>query len=154
MVEILTKGQALNGVDTNFGTDPFATVNTHGVHTLEVYAAVTRATSNGEITISTIPLKYNYIYGTTNTLPVVMSVINNTEPEEYSNFEMSYVAYKYNSTAAAVTDNVNVSLCALSYDNNGKPVAGEEVYYCISRRLHLTLLQIQVLVKQCFHCSQ
>jgi hypothetical protein len=37
---------------------------------------------------------------------------------------MSYVAYKYNSTASAVTDTVNVSLCDISYDADGKPVAG------------------------------
>jgi hypothetical protein len=120
--EILKNGSALNGTDTNFGQDIFGTVNTHGVHTIEVVASVTRETADGTITISTIPQSFNYIYGTSNAKPVVMSVINNLAPEEYSNFEMSYVAYKYNSTAAAVTDTVNVSLCNINYVD-GKPVA-------------------------------
>lgn len=117
-------GEAENGSDTNFGQDIFNSVNTHGVHTIEISASVTRQTSEGDIVISTVPQSFTYIYGTTNTRPVVMSVINNTTPEEYSNFEMSYIAYKYNSTASAVTDTVNVSLCDLSYDDDGKPVAG------------------------------
>ena len=125
--EILKNGTALNGSDTNFGTAIFDDVNTHGVHTLEVWASVTRATSEGEIVISTIPQKFNYIYGTTNTRPVVMSVISNKEPEEYSNFEMSFVAYKYNPTAVVVTDTVNVALCNVSYDTQGNPVAGTEL---------------------------
>ena len=121
--EILKNGSALNGTDTNFGQDIFSSVNTHGVHTIEVIASVIRETADGTITISTIPQSFNYIYGTSNTKPVVMSVINNLTPEEYSNFEMSYVAYKYNSTAAAVTDTVSVSLCNVSYVD-GEPVAG------------------------------
>lgn len=124
--EILKNGSALNGSDTNFGTSIFDNVNTHGVHTIEVVASVVRETADGNITISTIPQSFNYIYGTSNTRPVVMSVINNDEPEEYSNFEMSYVAYKYNSTAVAVTDNVTVALCAISYNEEGKAVAGKE----------------------------
>lgn len=125
--EILTNGEALNGVDTNFGTAIFdnASVNTHGVHTIEVIASVIRETAEGDITISTLPQSFNYIYGTTNTRPVVMSVINNSTPEEYSNFEMSYVAYKYNPTAVAVKDTVTISLCNISYDSDGKPVAGD-----------------------------
>ena len=118
-------GEAFNGVDMNFGQDIFNGVNTHGVHTIEVIASVTRQTGTEDIEISTLPQKFNYIYGTTNTRPIVMSVIGNTTPEEYSNFEMSYVAYKYNSTAAAVTDTVNVSLCDVSYDVNNNPVAGD-----------------------------
>lgn len=126
-------GEALNGVDTNFGQDIFNNVNTHGVHTIEVIASVVRQTGEDEsITISTLPQKFNYIYGTTNTRPVVMSVINNTTPEEYSNFEMSYVAYKYNATAAAVTDTVNVSLCDISYDDDNKPVVGKS-YITVSQ---------------------
>ena len=125
-------GEAFNGVDMNFGQDIFNNVNTHGVHTIEVIASVTRSTGTEDIVISTVPQKFNYIYGTTNTQPVVMSVINNTTPEEYSNFEMSYVAYKYNSTAAAVTDTVNVSLSDISYDENGKPVAGNS-YITVSQ---------------------
>ena len=121
--EILKNGSALNGTDTNFGQDIFASVNTHGVHKIEVVASVVRDTADGQITISTIPQSFNYIYGTSNTKPVVMSVINNLTPEEYSNFEMSYVAYKYNSTSAAVTDTVSVSLCNVTYEDN-KPVAG------------------------------
>ena len=117
-------GAASNGVDMNFGQEIFNSVNTHGVHTIEVIASVVRQTGTEDITISTVPQKFNYIYGTSNTRPVVMSIINNTTPEEYSNFEMSYVAYKYNSTAAAVTDTVNVSLCDISYDVNNNPVAG------------------------------
>ena len=120
-------GEAFNGVDMNFGQDIFNGVNTHGVHTIEVIASVTRQTGTDDIEISTLPQKFNYIYGTTNTRPIVMSVIGNTTPEEYSNFEMSYVAYKYNSTAAAVTDTVNVSLCNVSYDVNNNPVAGDEL---------------------------
>ena len=126
-------GEALNGVDTNFGQDIFNNVNTHGVHTIEVIASVTRQTGEDEsITISTLPQKFNYIYGTTNTRPVVMSVINNTTPEEYSNFEMSYVAYKYNATAVEVKDTVNVSLCDISYDTDGNPVIGTE-YITVSQ---------------------
>lgn len=131
-VEILKNGDAYNGVDMNFGQDIFNSVNTHGVHNIEIYASVTRQTGNEDIIISTIPQKFNYIYGTTNTRPVVMSVINNTTPEEYSNFEISYVAYKYNATASAVTDIVNVSLCDISYDNNNKPVAGSS-YITVSQ---------------------
>lgn len=125
-------GAASNGVDMNFGQEIFNSVNTHGVHTIEVIASVTRQTGTEDIVISTVPQKFNYIYGTTNTRPVVMSVISNTTPEEYSNFEMSYVAYKYNSTAAAVTDTVNVSLCDISYDTNNNPVAGES-YITVSQ---------------------
>lgn len=125
-------GDAFNGVDMNFGQDIFNSVNTHGVHTIEISASVTRQTGTEDIVISTVPQKFNYIYGTTNTRPVVMSVISNTTPEEYSNFEMSYVAYKYNSTAAAVTDTVNVSLCDVSYDESGKPVAGKS-YITVSQ---------------------
>ena len=126
--EILKNGTALNGTNTNFGQDIFTSVNTHGVHTIEVIASVIREISAGEnITISTTPQKFNYIYGTTNTKPIVMSVIKNSTPEEYSNFEMSYVAYKYNPTSVAVSDTVNVALCNISYDNQGKPVAGAEI---------------------------
>lgn len=121
--EILKNGSALDGTDTNFGQDIFSSVNTHGVHKIEVIASVVRDTADGQITISTAPQSFNYIYGTSNTKPVVMSIINNLTPEEYSNFEMSYVAYKYNSTAAAVTDTVNVSLCNVTYEDN-KPIAG------------------------------
>lgn len=117
-------GEAFNGVDMNFGQDIFNSVNTHGVHTIEVVASVTRQTGTEDIVISTVPQKFNYIYGTTNTRPVVMSVINNTNPEEYSNFEMSYVAYKYNSTTAAVTDVVNVSLCDVTFDVDNNPIIG------------------------------
>lgn len=117
-------GEAFNGVDMNFGQDIFNNVNTHGVHTIEVVASVVRQTGTEDITISTVPQKFNYIYGTSNTRPVVMSIINNTTPEEYSNFEMSYVAYKYNSTAAAVTDTVNVSLCEVTFDAENNPIVG------------------------------
>ena len=122
--KILDHGEAFNGVDMNFGQDIFNNVNTHGVHTIEVVASVTRQAGTEDIVISTVPQKFNYIYGTTNTRPIVMSVISNTTPEEYSNFEMSYVAYKYSSTTSAGTDTVNVSLCDISYDTNNKPVAG------------------------------
>ena len=124
--EILKNGTALNGSDTNFGTAIFDNVNTHGVHTIEVIASVVRETTDGNITISTIPQKYTYIYGTSNSKPIVMSVINNSEPEEYSNFEMSYVAYKYSSTSVSVTDNVKVALCGVSYDESGSPIIGKE----------------------------
>ena len=117
-------GEAFNGVDMNFGQDIFNNVNTHGVHTIEVVASVVRQTGTEDITISTVPQKFNYIYGTSNTRPVVMSIINNTTPEEYNNFEMSYVAYKYNSTAAAVTDTVNVSLCDVTFDAENNPIVG------------------------------
>lgn len=117
-------GEASNGVDMNFGQEIFNNVNTHGVHTIEVVASVTRQTATEDIVISTVPQKFNYIYGTSNTRPVVMSVINNTKPEEYSNFEMSYVAYKYNSTASAVTDTVNVSLCDVTFDAKNNPIVG------------------------------
>lgn len=123
-VEILKNGDAYNGVDMNFGQDIFNSVNTHGVHNIEIYASVTRQTGNEDIIISTIPQKFNYIYGTTNTRPVVMSVIKNITPEEYSNFEMSYVAYKYNSTATVVTDIVNVSLCDVTFDDENTPNIG------------------------------
>jgi hypothetical protein len=121
--EILKNGPALNGTDTNFGQDIFSSVNTHGVHTIEIVASVVRETAEGNITISSIPQKFNYIYGTTSTRPIVMSVLKNTNPEEYSNFEMSYVAYKYNSTAVAVTDTVKVALCNIS-DNS---IVGSEL---------------------------
>ena len=126
-VEILKNGEAFNGVDMNFGQDIFNNVNTHGVHTIEVVASVTRQTGTEDIIISTIPQKFNYIYGTSNARPVVMSVINNTTPEEYSNFEMSYVAYKYNSTSAAVTDTVSVSLCDAVYDEHDRLTAGNSL---------------------------
>ena len=122
--EILKNGPTLNGADTNFGQEIFNNVNTHGVHTIEVIASVTRETADGTITISTTPQSFNYIYGTSNTTPVVMSVIKNLTPEEYSNFEMSYVAYKYNPTASSTTDTVNVSLCNVTYVDD-KPVAGD-----------------------------
>ena len=133
-IEILKNGPTMNGVDTNFGQDIFTNVNKHGVHTLEVYASVIRKVSStveGEterdLVISTPAQKFNYIYGTASENPVVMSVIKNTEPEEYNNFEMSYVAYKYNSTAVAVTDTVNVSLCEAIYNNEGKLNAGNRL---------------------------
>lgn len=130
--KILDKASASNGVWENFGENIFNMVNTHGVHNLKVVGSVTRETADGSITIETLPQTFTYIYGTTNMQPIVMSVIKNTKPEEYSNFEMSYVAYKYSSNSAAITDTVNVSLCELSADESGNAVIGE-TYITVSQ---------------------
>ena len=128
-VEILKNGTASNGAMTNFGEAPFTNVNTHGVHELEVWAHVTKTAGGVEFPISTEPIKYTYIYGTTSTYPVVMSVISNTKPEEYSTLTVSYIAYKYNSAATSQTDNVYVNLCEINgYDVNGNPIPGAELF--------------------------
>jgi hypothetical protein len=128
-VEILKNGSASNGAMTNFGEAPFTNVNTHGVHELEVYAHVTKTAGGVEFPISTEPIKYTYIYGTTSTYPVVMSVISNTSPEEYSTLTVSYIAYKYNSAATSQTDTVYVNLCEIDgYDVNGNPIPGNELF--------------------------
>lgn len=123
--EILSKGFAYNGANTNFGSDIFDDCNTHGVHTLEVFASITRSTAEGELTITTSPITYKYIYGTDNVKPIVMATINNVTPEEYSNFEIDYIAYKYNPTASAVSDIVNIALCDVHY-NEDIPVIDNE----------------------------
>ena len=123
--EILTKGLAYNGANTNFGATIFDNCNTHGVHTIEVYASITRATADGEITITTTPISYKYIYGTDNAKPVVMLNVTNYTPEEYSNFDISYIAYKYSPTASSVSDIVNVALCDIHYVD-GVPVVDNE----------------------------
>lgn len=127
-IEILKDGVAYNGAMTNFGEQIFTNVNTHGVHTITTWASVTRTSGGQDFVISTEPISYTYIYGTSSAKPVVMSVISNTTPEEYSTLNVSYIAYKYNDTATAVSDTVYVSLCEhLGYDNEGKLVVGREL---------------------------
>lgn len=106
----------------------FESVNRHGVHTIEIWAQVVKSLNGVDYVISTEPLKYTYIYGTSNPEPVVMSDISNTTPEEYSTLNISYIAYKYNSTAAAVKDTVSVAICEVAgYDEQGKPIPGNQL---------------------------
>lgn len=114
------------GETTNFGENIFDTVNTHGVHTLEIWAEVVRTISGKDYVISTQPKSYTYIYGTKSETPVVMSNMNNLKPEEYSTLNVNYIAYKYNDTLTAVTDTVLVELCEhLGYDDSGEPIPGK-----------------------------
>ena len=119
---------AAAGQTQNLGTSYFDAVNTHGVHTLEIWAEVVKVVGGENYTISTEPLKYTYIYGTSLPQPIIMSTISNTKPEEYSTLNMSYVAYKYNSTAVAVTDTVSVAIVEhLGYDTDGNPIPGNQL---------------------------
>lgn len=125
---IVSGYNAIAGQTQNLGTAYFDPVNTHGVHTLEIWAEVVKTVGGENYTISTEPLKYTYIYGTSLPQPIVMSNISNLKPEEYSTLNMSYTAYKYNSTAVAVTDTVSVAIVEhLGYDEGGNPVPGKQL---------------------------
>lgn len=127
-VEILKDGFASNGAMTNFGEQIFDSVNTHGVHTISAWASVTRTSGGQDFVISTEPISYTYIYGTSSAKPVVMSVIDNFKPEEYSTLNVSYIAYKYNNTATAVSDTVYVELCEhLGYEEDGSIKVGKSL---------------------------
>lgn len=118
---ILTNGTANVGDPTAFPLDIFNEVNTHGVHRLKVWATVTKVLEDGDpITISTVPVEYDYIYGTAISDPIVMASIANKNPEKYTNFNVSYIAYKYNPIVGAYSDTVTTAI----YMHNGVDASG------------------------------
>lgn len=124
------------GETQNLGTAYFDGVNTHGVHTVEIWASVKKVVGGEEYTISTQPKVYTYIYGTSHPQPIVMSNINNKQPEEYSTLNVSYVAYKYNSTAVAIKDTVVVELCEhKGYDESGNIIVGNVLGNSVSSEI-------------------
>lgn len=129
--EVLVAGEATKNVQKAFPVDLFdqKNVNTHGVHTITLWASVTKDVGNGETeTISTKTVEYDYIYGTTSANPIVMANIANKEPEQYTVFNIAYVAYKYSSSNAATNGDVKTSIYEiLSKDENGDPVIGREL---------------------------
>ena len=127
---ILNGSPVSNGATTPFGSEIFTNVNTHGVHTIKIWASVSKDVGiEGEpLVISTDPLVYTYIYGTTNTKPVVMATIANHTPEEYTMLNVSYTAYKYSSTAVAETGEVYVTIYEnLGTDEDGDPIKGRQL---------------------------
>lgn len=125
--KVLTTREVNAGESTNFSDDVFNSVNIHGVHKLEIFASVTREINSetGETkTIYSPTQTFNYIYGTTDTTPLVMSVIKDSEPEEYNNFQMSYVAYKYNDATISTKENITISICK-AIENSGNVTAGD-----------------------------
>ena len=123
--QIITNLPVKNGETNNLATSYFDSVNTHGVHTLEIWASVTKSMGGTDYEISTQVQKFTYIYGTSLAQPVVMSNFSNKTPEEYSTLNVSYIAYKYNNTSVAVKDTVSVAICNhLGYDEDGNPIPG------------------------------
>ena len=120
----------LNGVEVKkgekkpFGTKPFVdnNVNTHGVHTLKIWASVTKdiGLEGEQLVISTDPLEYTYIYGTTNSRPIVMANVKNNTPEEYTMLNLEYVAYKYSSTS--IDEKGTIDVIVYEIDDNGNPI--------------------------------
>lgn len=130
-VQILSGGKASQGITTTFNTNIFTdnNVNTHGVHTIKLWASVTKDLGNNEsVTISTQTVEYNYIYGGTVSDPIVMANIANKNPEQYTTFNISYIAYKYNSTNAIVSEEVRTSIYEYS-ENEGEISLGRELIY-------------------------
>lgn len=123
---IVSNYPANAGETQNLGTDYFNGVNTHGVHTLEIWASVNKTVGGVDFEISTQPQVFTYIYGTSLPQPIVMANISNTKPEEYSTLNVSYVAYKYNNTAVAVKDTVSVGIVQHGgYDEDGNVIPGD-----------------------------
>lgn len=144
---ILTNGIP-NGANiaTVFDDADFNKVNLHGVHTLEVWATVTKdylkenedgTSSIEQILITTDTLKYTYIYGTSDAKPIVMANIANKNPEEYTNFNVGYIAYKYNDTNNTVKDNIVVEL----YEYKG---TNDDGTYIIDRKRRLDSIPQEV----------
>lgn len=131
--DVLVNGETKAGVTKSFPISLFddAGVNTHGVHTITLWAAVHKDVGNGETeTISTKTVDYNYIYGTSSERPIVMANIANKTPEQYTVFNIAYVAYKYNASNAAITDDVKTSIYEINgTDSDGKPILGRELTY-------------------------
>ena len=129
--EVLVAGKVEANITKAFSTDLFdqKNVNTHGVHTIKLWASVTKDVGNGETeTISTKAVEYDYIYGTESTNPIVMANIANKEPEQYTVFNVAYVAYKYNPTAAVTSSEVKTSIYELTGTNeDGSPKLGREL---------------------------
>lgn len=117
------------GVSSEFGSEYFKNVNTHGVHTIKVWASVTKDLGNDDsLVISTQPVEYTYIYGESIEDPIVMANITNKNPEQYTNFNISYIAYKYNSSNTIVNEDVKTSIYEFNgYDNSGNPILGREL---------------------------
>lgn len=129
--EVLVAGKANKNVQTSFSTELFdlKNVNTHGVHRIKLWASVTKDVGNGETeTISTKTIEYDYIYGTESVNPIVMANIANKTPEQYTVFNIAYIAYKYNASNAAVSGDVKTSIYELKgTDADGKPKLGREL---------------------------
>lgn len=131
--EVLVAGEAKKDVMTSFSVDLFdqKNVNTHGVHTIKLWAKVLKDNPTDPehpIEISTKPLEYNYIYGTISVNPIVMTNITNKTPEQYTVFNIDYIAYKYSSSNAAVTDNVKTSIYEiLGTNDDGSLQLGREL---------------------------
>lgn len=131
--EVLVAGEAKKDVMTSFSVDLFdqKNVNTHGVHTIKLWAKVLKDNPTDPehpIEISTKPLEYNYIYGTISANPIVMANITNKTPEQYTVFNIDYIAYKYSSSNAAVTDNVKTGIYEiLGTNDDGSLQLGREL---------------------------
>lgn len=131
--EVLVAGEAKKNVQTVFRVDLFdqKNVNTHGVHRIKLWAKVLKDNPTDPehpIEIFTKPLEYDYIYGTESTNPIVMANIANKSPEQYTVFNIAYIAYKYNSSNAAISGDVKTSIYELNgTDADGKPIIGREL---------------------------
>lgn len=131
--EVLVAGTAKKNVQTTFPVDLFdqKNVNTHGVHTIKLWAKVLKDNPDDPdkpIEISTKPITYDYIYGTTSINPIVMANIANKTPEQYTVFNVAYIAYKYNESNASVSGDVKTSIYELKGNNSdGSPKLGREL---------------------------
>jgi hypothetical protein len=131
--EVLVAGEAKKNVQTVFRVDLFdqKNVNTHGVHRIKLWAKVLKDNPTDPehpIEIFTKPLEYDYIYGTESTNPIVMANIANKSPEQYTVFNIAYIAYKYNSSNAAISGDVKTSIYELNGTNaDGEPIIGREL---------------------------
>jgi hypothetical protein len=133
---IVDKYAANAGERTNIGSDCFKNVNTHGVHTIEIWASVTKVVGGTTYEIKTARQSFTYIYGTTDTKPIVMSTISNFTPEAYSTLDVSYIAYKYNETSSIEKDTVFIELCKFDgYDSDNNPIGLETIGEKISNEI-------------------
>lgn len=120
----------VTGTPWTSGDNPFinAGVNTHGVHHIKIWGAVEIPIANDDpIVISTQTKEFDYIYGTQESTPIVMADITNKTPEQYTTFNVSYIAYKYDSRNVNIEDNVVTGIYEIESYNNGKPIIGRKL---------------------------
>jgi hypothetical protein len=98
-VEVDDKGQIVQGlpVSENANTiikDQLALVNTHGTHTIKIWAEKSINDNAGTV-ITTNVLAFNYIYGdSSNNRSLVMSTITDGQTfSEYNKLPLEYIAY-------------------------------------------------------------
>jgi hypothetical protein len=96
----------ISGAESNI-----ALLNSHGTHTLKLWAEV--QIPNSEYRISTPKQEYTYIYGDkNNNSPVIIcDIASGTEFEIYSNLTVNYYAYLTN---ANESKNINISILSNS----------------------------------------